>query len=96
MAEATKKKSVEITLVNSGLSPPIYILASFTSPPWEPHKMKFRGIADRAYDNPNVMQLVYTFWRRFDIDPGVWKYRFRVGVTGWFLVDHLAEKGKMF
>ena len=96
MAEAIEKKSVRITLIDSGLAPPIYILASFTSPPWEPHKMKFVGVRGQAYDDPSVAQVVYTFWKRFDIDPGEWKYRFRVGVTEWLLCSHLAETGKIF
>lgn len=96
MAEATSQKSVEIALVNSGLSPPVYILASFTSPPWEPHEMKFVGIRREAYDNPNVEQVVHTFWALFDIGPGVWEYRFRVGMTTWFVCNHLAETGKTF
>ena len=96
MAEATKKHSVRITLTDSGLAPPIYILASFTSPPWEPHKMKCRGVQAQAYDNPTVKEVVYTFWGRFDIDPGVWRYRFRVGSENWLLCNHLAETGKIF
>ena len=95
MAEATAKKSVQITLIDSGLSPPIFVLASFTSPPWEPHMMKFVGVQGQAYDDPSVVQVVYTFWEQFDIDPGVWKYRFRVGMREWLLCDHLAETGKM-
>ena len=96
MAEVTKKKSVQITLIDSGLRPPVSILASFTSPPWEPHEMKFEVVRGQAHDDPDVVQVAYTFWGLFDIGPGVWKYRFRVGTTNWFICNHLAEIGKMF
>ena len=96
MAEAIKKKSVQINLTDSGLSPPVYLLASFTSPPWEPHEMEFGAVRSQAYDDPSVVQAGHTFWKRFHIDPGVWKYRFRVGVTQRLLCNHLAETGKIF
>ena len=96
MAEATQKKSVQINLVNSGLSPPVHLLASFTSPPWQPQEMMFVGIPQQAYDDPSVKEVVYTFWARFDVDPGVWTYKFNVGVTNWPICDHLAETGKIF
>ena len=96
MAEATKKKSVRITLAaDSGLSPPVYVLASFTSPPWKPHELMAEGARGQAYDDPSVVQVVYSFWGDFDVDPGVWTYKFRVGVTNWLLCDHRTERGKI-
>ena len=96
MAEANEKKSVRITLLDSGLTPPVFILASFTSPAWEPHEMNHAGVEEVVRDNPKLRRAVYTFWRRFDIDPGVWKYRFRVGLRNWLIFDHKAEAGREF
>lgn len=96
MAEATEKKSVRITLADSGLSPPVYVLASFTNPPWKPHELMAAGARGQAYDDPSVVQVDYKFWGQFDVDPGVWTYKFRVGWTDWLLCDHRTETGKIF
>ena len=47
-------------------------------------------------ENPTLNRVDYMFWRRFDIYPGVWRYRFRVGLTDWLIHDHQAEAGKEF
>lgn len=98
MSETTEKRSVRITLLDSGLSPPIFILASFTDPPWEPHEMKsaVAGGSGVNGDNPTVNNVDYMFWRRFDIYPGVWRYRFRVGLSDWLMHNYQAEVGKEY
>ena len=90
MAEATNKKSVRITLLNSALSPPIYILASFTNPRWQAYEMKYVGVNGLTDSIPSVPKVDYTFWRRFDIEPGVWKYIFRAGFQRWYMYDSNA------
>ena len=58
--------------------------------------MMFVGLQSQPYDNSNVVEVVHSFWCQFDVDPGVWMYKFRVGMKDWFICDHLAETGKMF
>ena len=98
MVETVGKQSVRITLLNSGLSPPIFILASFTDPPWEPQEMKHAGVRmldSGAYGvDSTLAQVEYMFWRRFDIYPGVWSYKYRIGLNDWTICDHNAETGK--
>lgn len=50
--------------------------------------------SDGDTTDPAPVQAEYTFWRRFDIFPGVWKYRFRVGHTDYLIHDHKAETGR--
>lgn len=96
MCDTTGKQSVRITLLHSGLSPPIFILSNFTNPPWEPHEMKYaeERVADR--NDPSLGRVEHVFWRRFDIHPGVWKYKYRIGHNYWPIYDYLAESGKEF
>ena len=47
-------------------------------------------------DNPTLKKVDYTFWKRFDICPGVWRYRFRIGLNNWLMCDHRAEAGKEY
>lgn len=92
MVETTGKQSVRITLRHSGLHPPIYILASFTDPPWEPHEMNYGQESMPDTRNPGMLLWEHMFWRRFDISPGIWKYKYRVGQYNWIIYDAQAEK----
>lgn len=96
MLDTTGKQSVRVTFLHSGLSPPIFIVSNFTNPPWDPHEMKYAQ--ERVVDNsnPTFVRVEHMFWRRFDIDPGVWKYKYRIGHNDWPVCDHNAETGKKF
>ena len=41
-----------------------------------------------------LIQVDYMFWRSFDICPGVWNYKYRIGLNDWTICDHNAETGK--
>lgn len=46
--------------------------------------------------NPKLVRVEHMFWRRFDIYPGIWKYRHRIGHIDWPTYNHHAETGKQF
>ena len=45
-------------------------------------------------DNHGDVTEDYIFWRRFNIYPGVWKYKYRIGHNDWYVYDHAAQIGK--
>ncbi len=94
MPETAGQRAVRITLFNSGLSPPVFILSNFTDPPWEPHEMSY--VEDRRVDKskPSQRPVEYLFWGRFDIYPGVWLYKYQIGHDNWLIYDHQAEMSK--
>ena len=102
MSMPVNKKSVRITLLDSGLSPPIFIVVSFTKPAWEPHQMNYAEVKlvdnglVKGIDNEDsaVVQVDYVFWKRFDIFSGVWNFRYCSGLNDWTFCDTVAEIGK--
>lgn len=53
-----------------------------------------KGVADDAF--PGILLSEHMFWRRFDIPPGIWKYKYRVGQTDCIIYDFKAEQGNHF
>lgn len=47
-------------------------------------------------DKPTIKKVPHIFWRRFDIGPGVWRYRFRIGLNDRLMHNHRAETGKEY
>ena len=60
--------------------------------------MKYVGerMADSGVENrdPTLFQTDCMFLRRFDVYPGVWKYRYRVGFNNWSIYDRRVETGE--
>ncbi|KAF6234532.1 hypothetical protein HO173_007157 [Letharia columbiana] len=71
------------------------LLFSFCRPSQTSHGSHTNLNAEkRAVDssNPNLVRLEHLLWRPYEIFPGVWKYRYRIGHHDWLIFDHHAER----
>lgn len=92
MATATATQTVTITYANVGVRPPVFVAGSFTDPKWQPQELGYSvESADSKVSGP--LQTQYQFSRSFNISPGRWQYKFRLGLGEWWLCDENAETG---
>ena len=78
-------QNLTITLARNDLNPPIFIAGSFTSIPWEPEEMEISAIKDGDAENK--------FHKTFDITPGTYHYKFRLGYGDWWICDEQSTIG---
>ena len=83
---ATQK--VAIKLRGPDLNPPIYVAGSFTEEPWSPVEMDVEGS-----DWENGKMIATTFYKAFDLVPGEYHYKFRLGDGDWWICDEDQEIG---
>ena len=83
---ATQK--VTIKLRGSNLTPPIYVVGSFTKEPWSPVEMDVEGC-----DGENGKMTAITFYKTFNLEPGEYQYKFQLGNGDWWVCDEHEEIG---
>jgi hypothetical protein len=88
MSDSPTKK-VTITLPGQNIKPPVYVAGSFTPQPWKPEEMDVIPTNLNA-DGQNInIQTTYT--KIFDIAPGRYQYKFRLGEGEWWICDETKE-----
>ena len=92
MAERDGLRSVEITFTSPGACPPVYVASSFTSPEWQPQELEY--FLDGEDEPPACNQPKYVFFKRFNIPPGRYPYKFRLGDGDWWVCDQKVEIGR--
>ena len=83
---ATQK--VTIKLRGSNLTPPIYVVGSFTKEPWSPVEMDVEGC-----DGENGKMTAIAFYKTFNLEPGEYQYKFQLGNGDWWVCDEHEEIG---
>lgn len=81
MLEATSKQCLRITLLHCGLSPPMCYAAVLHKPAMEATRNKVGGVKAVDSSDPVPVRMKQIFWRRFDIYPGAWEHRYRIGTA---------------
>lgn len=82
------EQTVEITYTHPETQPPVYVAASLTSPPWEPHEM---DIDEKKTDAGDLV-----FRKQFeDVKEGEYQYKFRLGPGDWWVLDETAPVGTL-
>src|SRR5271154_4777391 len=74
--------TVKITYERPGTIPPIFVAGSFTEPPWEAIELD--------HDNHHGQ---FTFSKSFDMRPGKYQYKFRLGHGDWWVCNDQCEIG---
>ena len=82
-----------ITFSSPGALPPVFIAGSFTEPPWNPEELEHNTengkLADISTEQPDLR-----FYKAFDVPPGRWQYKFRLGLGDWWVCDKHTEIGE--
>lgn len=82
------KTSVKISYTHPGTQPPVYIITSLSSPPWETIEMQLSEEKTDAGE--------FLFYKEFDdVEEGEYQYKFRLGLGDWWVLDETAEAGKI-
>ena len=81
-------RSVTFTFRSSSLESAVYIVGSFTNPPWEVRQQLFETVTEEGEDNIKTFTSV-----PFELPTGNWLYKF-VTESGEWLCDESAEMGK--
>lgn len=78
------KTSVKISYTHPGTQPPVYIITSLSSPPWETIEMQLSEEKTEAGE--------FLFNKEFDdVEEGEYQYKFRLGLGDWWVLDETAE-----
>lgn len=78
------KTSVKISYTHPGTQPPVYIITSLSSPPWETVKMQLSKEKTEAGE--------FLFYKEFNgVEEGEYQYKFRLGSGDWWVLDETAE-----
>lgn len=71
-----------ITYTKPGTIPPVFVVGSFSSTPWEPQELE-QGVGEGSG----------TFSGTFSVNPGTYQYKFRLGTGDWWVIDETQETG---
>ena len=82
MADSTATVTVSITYERPGTTPPIFIAGSFTNPVWQPIELDHQKVNEE-----------YLFSKSFEIVPGTYRYKFRVGCGDWWVCLDTRDTG---
>src|SRR5438034_10884061 len=97
------KKTVTITIRRPSRSPPVFVAASFTDPPWELLELDAKPLSSSsltarseeaiqvADENPPAQ---YEFSRTFKLGHGRYQYKFRLGLDGTWMCNEELETGE--
>ncbi|KAI4161101.1 MAG: hypothetical protein LQ342_005138 [Letrouitia transgressa] len=89
MENTLRYQTVNIRFTSAGARPPIYIAGSFTSPEWVPQEMDYHLDAESREFEPS-----YIFFKSFDLLPGRYFYKLRLGDGDWWVCDDRMEIGR--
>ncbi|KAI9832684.1 MAG: hypothetical protein M1819_004270 [Sarea resinae] len=90
---APHKESVRLTWTKAGTQPPVYVSASFTSPPWEAYEMEHTLLpSEKSEGADQSEQAAYEFSKVFEVEEGEWQYKFRMGLGDWWVCDENGHK----
>ncbi|KAL9614632.1 MAG: hypothetical protein Q9167_000920 [Letrouitia subvulpina] len=90
MENKLRPQTVDITFASPGARPPVYVAGSFTSPEWVPQEMEYA--LDKEYEPSSRNDLNYLFSKRFDLLPGRYSYKFRLGDGDWWVCDQKMKQ----
>ena len=75
--------NVTISYQRLGTRPPMFVAGSFTEPLWVAQELDQRDVDGE-----------YIFSKAFEVKPGTYQYKFRVGYSDWWICDEANETGK--
>ncbi len=87
----TREHPIRLRYSHVGTQPPVYIAASFTSPPWDPLEMDSGpapSVGD-GQDGGNELE----FFKDFSVPEGHWQYKFRLGPGDWWVCNDTVATG---
>lgn len=75
----------EIPFFKAGTVPPVYVAASWTSPPWDPIEMTSKPKDAGVAKAEGTAAREFLFTKRFEnIPEGTHQYKFRLGAGDWW------------
>lgn len=81
------KVPVTITYTHQDAQPPVYLVGSFSEPPWHPQEMKHTKTDDDRQ---------FHFFKEVLLEPGgTFQYKFRLGPGEWWVLDETAPVGML-
>ncbi|KAI4211807.1 MAG: hypothetical protein LQ351_005448 [Letrouitia transgressa] len=89
MENKPRCQAVNIRFASAGARPPIYVAGSFTIPEWVPREMDYHLDPESRESVPN-----YIFSKSFDLLPGRYSYKLRLGDGDWWVCDDRVDTGR--
>lgn len=83
---------VRLTYSNPGTCPPVYVAASFTSPPWQPVELEYVKAPSMGSDGDGSTE--FEFFKDFYVTEGHWQYKFRLGHGDWWVCNDKVKTGQ--
>lgn len=88
----TREHPIRLKYSHPGTRPPVYIAASFTSPPWQPRELDYVQAPSMGDDADGKTEV--EFFKDFYVTEGHWLYKFRLGPGDWWVCNEDVDTGK--
>ncbi|KAI9869944.1 MAG: hypothetical protein M1830_004899, partial [Pleopsidium flavum] len=85
----TREHPIRLKYSHPGARPPVYVAASFTSPPWQPLELDYVQVSSMNNDLDNMSE--FEFFKDFYVTEGHWQYKFRLGPGDWWVCREGVE-----
>lgn len=86
-----REHPIRLRYSHVGTRPPVYISASFTSPPWDPLEMDC--VPAPSGENGPAGETELEFFKDFYLTEGRWQYKFRLGPGDWWVCNENVAIG---